>query len=133
MKAPQRTAMDIARNEPTLRKKTAQAPRAATINPPMAGPIARAMFMETPVNETAAGKSSAGTNSGVIACQAGILTAEPIPKHRQHLGKVARRLDQSDQQGESVSEVINQLSPTSCIHDPMLDTTLAIQSARKTD
>src|SRR5437660_12563102 len=35
--------------------------------------------------------------------------------------------------GEVVNEVINHDSPTSCIHVPMLDTTVAIQSARKTD
>ena len=33
----------------------------------------------------------------------------------------------------SFKEVINQDSPTSCIHVPMLDTTVAIQSARNTD
>ncbi len=34
--------------------------------------------------------------------------------------------------GEAVSETISHDSPTSCIHDPRLDATVAIQSARKT-
>ena len=56
-------------NEAALRKKTAHGPAAATMKPPNAGPIARAMLMPTLLSAIAAGKSEEGTNSGVIACQ----------------------------------------------------------------
>ena len=141
------------------------------------------MFIETPVRERAAGRSSVETNSGVIACQAGLLTAEPMPSKKvseskrpgvikpinaiapiaaatmtiqacitnnnrrrstmsasapagnaaNTTGKLPAVSTRATSSGESVNEVISQLSPTSCIHVPMLETTLAIQSARNTD
>src|SRR4051794_9647241 len=48
--------------------------------PPIAGPTALAAFIETPPRATAAGTSSRGTSSGVVACQAGELRAEPRPR-----------------------------------------------------
>ena len=45
-------------------------------------------------------------------------------------GKLPAVSTSATSRGERVSDVINQLSPTSCIQEPMLDTTLAIQSAR---
>jgi hypothetical protein len=45
------------------------------------------MFTTTPLNERAAGKSSLGTESGVIACQAGLLTAEPMPRRNVSVSK----------------------------------------------
>src|ERR1700738_2605822 len=69
-------------NEAALRKKTAHGPAAATIRPPNAGPIARAMLMPTLLSAIAAGKSDEGTNSGVIACQTGLLIAAPTPRRK---------------------------------------------------
>src|SRR4030095_146514 len=76
------TMRNTARKEPALIKKTAHGPDAATIKPPIAGPIARAMLMATQLSESAGGKSLGGTKSGVIACQTGLLTAEPIPSRK---------------------------------------------------
>src|SRR5882672_6642603 len=173
----------MAMNEAALRKKTAQGPDAATMRPPKAGPNARAMLMPTPLSAIAAGNSSAGTNSGVIACQAGLLIAVPMPSRKvseskrvgviwpinarapiapaattiqpcmnsskrrrstmsasapagratSTTGKAPAVSTSATSIGEGVNEVINHDSPTSCIHVPMFDTTVAIQSARNTD
>src|SRR6266852_3514070 len=170
-------------NEIALRKKTAHGPDAATMRPPNAGPIARAMLMPTPLSAVAAGNSAGGTNSGVIACQAGLLLAVPTPsrkvseskrpgviwpisastpiapaattiqicisssrrrrsttsasapagKANSTTGRLPAVSTSATSTGEGDSEVINQDSPTSCIHVPMFDTTVAIQSARNTD
>src|ERR1700738_5346523 len=170
-------------NEAALRKKTAHGPDAPTIKPPNAGPIARAMLMPTALNVIAAGKSAGGTNSGVIACQTGLLIADPTPRRKvseskrpgdiwpvnastpivptaTHIqicmtssrrrrsttsasapagrannttGRLPAVSTSATSTGEGVNEVINHDSPTSCIHVPMLDTTVAIQSARNTD
>src|SRR6185312_8444624 len=66
-----------------LRAKTHAAPvrgpvKAATIRPPRAGPTARAMLLLIALSVTAAGISSRGTSSGIIACQAGLFIAEPM-------------------------------------------------------
>src|SRR5437660_11130184 len=173
----------MAMNEAALRKKTAHGPDAATIRPPNAGPIARAMLMPTPLSAIAGGNSAGGTNSGVIACQTGLLIAVPTPSRKvsrskrpgviwpikartpiataaTHIqlcitsskrrrsttsasapagratsttGRLPAVSTSATSTGEGVREVINQDSPTSCIHEPMLDTTVAIQSARNTD
>src|SRR6266496_1655824 len=141
------------------------------------------MLTATPLNESADGKSDEGTNSGTIACQAGLLTAEPMPSRKVReskrpgvikpikatapiatatmpihacmnsnkrrrstmsanapagraantTGRLPAVSTRATSRGESVNEVISQLSPTSCIHDPMLETTLAIQRARNND
>jgi hypothetical protein len=145
--------------------------------------MARAMFTPTPLRVIAAGKSDGETSSGVIACQIGLLIADPTPRkkvsHSKRAGvtwpinarmpmalaatniqicmtKSKRRRSTTSASapagsatsttgrlpavstsatstGEGVNEVINQDSPTSCIHVPMLETTVAIQSARNTD
>src|SRR5713101_903921 len=69
-------------NEAALSKKTAHGPEAATISPAKAGPIARAMLIPTPLSVIAAGKSDGETNSGVIACQTGLLIADPTPSRK---------------------------------------------------
>src|SRR5262249_10659062 len=67
-------------NEAAFRRKTAQAPVAVTMTPPIAGPTARAKFRPNPVKATAAGMSVRGTASGVVACQAGAFIAAPAPR-----------------------------------------------------
>src|SRR6266850_41756 len=69
-------------NEAALSKKTAHGPEAATIKPPNAGPMARAMLMPAALSVIAAGKSDWETSSGVIACQTGLLIAEPTPRRK---------------------------------------------------
>lgn len=48
----------------------------------MAGPMARARLTPTLESATAAGRSALSTNSGVVALQAGIISAVPMPMHR---------------------------------------------------
>src|SRR5947209_1689014 len=170
-------------NEAALSKKTAHGPDAATMKPPNAGPTARAILMATALSVIAAGKSEWETNSGVIACQIGLLIADPTPRRKvsdsrragviwpinarmpiapaatniqicmtrskrrrstisasapagnatSTTGRLPAVSTSATRTGEVVNEVINHDSPTSCIHVPMLDTTVAIQSARKTD
>src|SRR5438876_257098 len=153
------------------------------MKPPNAGPIARAILMATALSVIAAGRSLWGTSSGVIACQIGLLIADPTPRRKVRKSKRAgviwsinartpiapaatniqtcmtrskrRRSTTSasapagkatsttgrlpavstsaTSTGDVVNEVINHDSPTSCIHVPMFDTTVAIQSARNTD
>ena len=57
----------------------------------------------------------------------------PAGKAANTTGKLPAFSTSATSTGESVSDVISQLSPTSCIHEPRLDTMLAIQSARKTE
>ena len=47
---------------------TQPAPATATMNPPIAGPIARATFMFSPLSAAACGRSPRSTRSGWIAC-----------------------------------------------------------------
>src|SRR5258708_16863902 len=173
----------IVKNEAGLSKKTAQGPDTATIKQPKAGPMARAMLMPTALNVIAAGKSGGRTNSGVIACQTGLLMADPTPSRkvsesrragviwpinartpiapaattiqlcstrskrrrsttsasapagraRSTIGRLPAVSTSATSTGEVVNEVINHDSPTSCIHVPMFEMTVAIQSALKTD
>src|SRR6266436_5239359 len=177
------TTTIIAMNEAALRKKTAHGPDAPMMQPPNAGPIARATLIPTTLSVIAAGKSVGRTNSGVIACQTGLLIAVPMPRRKVResrragviwpvnartpiapaattiqicmtssrrrrstmsasapagraistTGKLPNVSTSATSTGEGVNEVINHDSPTSCIHVPMLDTTVAIQSARNTD
>src|SRR6266850_248477 len=169
-------------NEAALSKKTAHGPEAATIKPPNAGPMARAMLTPAALSVIAAGKSDWETSSGVIACQTGLLIAEPTPRRKvseskrpgviwpinarmpiapaatniqtciannkrrrstmsarapagnatRTTGRLPAVSTSATRTGEGVNEVINHDSPTSCIHVPMLETTVAIQSARNT-
>jgi hypothetical protein len=66
-------------NEAALARKTAPGLVAATSTPPIAGPTARAMFMETPFKAAAWGISSRSTSSGWTACHEGRSTADPRP------------------------------------------------------
>src|SRR6185436_18156001 len=74
-------------NESEFKKKTAHEPVAATTKPPSAGPTARAMLKATLLRETAAGSSERGTNSGMIACHAGALSADPRPRQKININK----------------------------------------------
>src|SRR6266404_7606767 len=173
----------MAMNEAALRKKTAHGPDAPIMKPPNAGPNARATLKLTTLSVIAAGKSVGRTNSGVIACQTGLLMAVPMPRRKvsesrragviwpinartpiapaattiqicmtssrrrrstmsasapagranSTTGKLPNVSTSATSTGEGVNEVINHDSPTSCIHVPMFDTTVAIQSARNTD
>src|SRR5258706_2505322 len=170
-------------NEAALSRKTAHGPEAATIMPPNAGPIARAMLMPAALRVIAAGKSDEETSSGVIACQTGLLIADPIPSRKvsqskrpgviwpinarmpiapaamniqicitssqrrrstmsasapagratSTTGRLPAVSTSATRIGEGVNEVINQDSPTSCIHVPTLEMMVAIQSALNTD
>src|SRR6266404_2195195 len=173
----------MAMNEAALRKKTAHGPDAPMMNPPNAGPNARATLKPTTLRVIAADKSVGRTNSGVIACQTGLSIAVPMPRRkvsksrragvicpvnastpivpaattiqicmtssRRRRSTISARAPagransttarlpavstSATSTGEVVNDVINHDSPTSCIHVPMLDTTVAIQSARNTD
>ncbi|MNT03726.1 hypothetical protein D3C72_1382740 [compost metagenome] len=57
----------------------APGPTWATIKPPSAGPTALAKLNPALLSATAAWSSSGGTSSGMIACQAGALSAAPRP------------------------------------------------------
>src|SRR5882724_3829887 len=65
-----------------FRRKVMPGPAAATISPPRAGPAARAMLKLMEERVTAPGRSSRGTSSGVIACQAGPFIAAPSPRRK---------------------------------------------------
>ena len=67
-------------NDTALSTNTQPAPTAATTNPPIAGPTARARFMFSPLSAAACGSSERSTRSGWIACQAGADTAVPQPR-----------------------------------------------------
>jgi hypothetical protein len=47
------------------------------------------------------------------------------------MGRLPAVSTRATSMGDVVSETISQDSPTSCIHVPMLDATVAIHSARK--
>ena len=57
----------------------------------------------------------------------------PAGRANRTTGKLPNVSTSATSTGEVVNEVINHDSPTSCIHVPMFDTTVAIQSARNTD
>src|SRR5205807_8791738 len=147
------------------------------------GPIARAILVATALSVIGAGKSAGETDSGVIACQIGLLIADPTPRRKvsasrrpgviwpinarmpiapaatniqicmtrskrrrstisasapagnatSTTGRLPAVSTSATRTGEVVNEVINHDSATSCIHVPMLDTTVTIQSARNTD
>src|SRR4029077_4039869 len=58
---------------------TAAAPAAATSNPAMGGPIARAASTATPPSDAAERSCAGGTSSGWIACHAGVVSAAAQP------------------------------------------------------
>jgi hypothetical protein len=60
-----------ATKDTALNRNAASAPAAATIRPPIAGPIERAMLNPTLLMAIAAASSSRGTSSLTEACQAG--------------------------------------------------------------
>src|SRR6185436_2231111 len=69
-------------NEAALSRNVASGPAAATSRPPSAGPAARAMLKPMLWRVTAPGRSSRGTSSGTIDCQAGPLRAAPSPRRK---------------------------------------------------
>src|SRR5436305_4345293 len=70
------------RNETALTRKVTAGPEAATTRPARAGPAARAMLKPMLPRVTAAGRSSRGTISGMLACQAGPFKAAPSPSRK---------------------------------------------------
>ena len=62
-----------------MSRKFTSAPNHATTKPPSAGPAARARLKLMPLRVMAGVSSSRGTSSGMIACHAGALSAEPMP------------------------------------------------------
>ena len=75
---------DHARKRQRVQRKNRSRPsihvrlNAATINPPSAGPTARARLLLAAFKLTVSGISSRGTSSGTIACHAGLFIADPI-------------------------------------------------------
>src|SRR4051794_22552002 len=67
------------RNDAAFSRKTGPEPAVATRSPAIAGPTARETLKATLSNVIAAGNSLWGTNSGTIACHAGLFSAEPSP------------------------------------------------------
>src|SRR3954463_8915142 len=70
------------RKETALTRKVRAGPEAATTRPARAGPKARAMLKPMLPRVTAAGRSSRGTISGMLACHAGPLRAAPRPRRK---------------------------------------------------
>src|SRR5947209_12131509 len=70
------------RKEMALTRKVRDGPEAATTRPPRAGQAARAMLKPMLPRVTAAGRSSRGTISGMLACQAGPFKAAPSPRRK---------------------------------------------------
>src|SRR5579883_2936369 len=68
-----------AKNEIAFMMNTTPAFDAAITIPPSAGPIARAMLNPTEFSATAAGSSSRGTSSGIVADHAGWFSDDPMP------------------------------------------------------
>ena len=73
------SATITATKDTALIANTAAAPTAATNNPAMGGPTARAVSTETPPSDAAERSCSRGTSSGWIACQAGVVSAAAQP------------------------------------------------------
>ena len=71
-----------------LTAKAATAPDVATMTPPMAGPTLRAMLKLMPLSATAAGKASGGTCSLTDDCQAGPISAMPVPTMKQKASRM---------------------------------------------
>ncbi len=65
-----------------LNPKAHTAPSWATITPPMAGPMERAMLMPMELSATAEGSIGCGTSSETIAACAGIAIAAPQPMQK---------------------------------------------------
>src|SRR3954470_10372962 len=91
--APMTTANDTA-----LIANTACGPATATRTPAIGGPIARAASTVTPLRDAAAGNCSRGTNSGWIACQAGVVIAAAQP--------IANKSDSSERELRTPATVI---------------------------
>ena len=85
------TTIAMPTNDTALSTNTQPAPTAATTNPPIAGPTARARFMFSPLSAAACGRSERSTRSGWMACQAGADTAVPQPR-----AKVRPRINAGD-------------------------------------
>jgi hypothetical protein len=65
--------------EAALRRKTQPDAAIATITPPRAGPVARAMLILAALRATAEGTAEPETVSGSRACHAGNMRAVPSP------------------------------------------------------
>ena len=72
-------AASSTRKARALSAKAAAGPAAARTKPPSAGPSARARLKPMPFSAIAPTRSSRGTNSGVVAAQAGKFSAVPAP------------------------------------------------------
>lgn len=62
-----------------MSRKAHGGPNCATIKPPIAGPIDRAIFMPIELSATAEASNGRGTSSETIAACAGIAIAAPMP------------------------------------------------------
>jgi hypothetical protein len=80
--------MTTPRKETALTRKVRAGPEAATTMPARAGPAARAMLKPILPRVTAAGRSSRGTISGMLACQAGALRAAPSPSRKVKVRRI---------------------------------------------
>src|SRR5882724_7775325 len=73
------------KNDAAFNRKVVPDPTAATTTPPSAGPTARATLNPAEFNATADACCSRGTNSGVIACQAGSFITDPNPSRKVNI------------------------------------------------
>src|SRR6185437_9475791 len=69
-------------NDAALSRNDHPAPAAATINPPSAGPAARATLKPAEFSATAEECWAGETTSGVMACHAGSFITAPIPSRK---------------------------------------------------
>ena len=67
-------------NDAAFSRKAAPVPSVETMRPPIAGPTARAPFTAAEPSAIAAGSSGRGTSSVWIACHAGAVRADPMPR-----------------------------------------------------
>src|SRR5579863_4876795 len=77
-------------------QKGTATPAAAITNPPRAGPAARPTLKPTPFAAIAPSRSSLGTRSGVVAPQAGEVSAPPTPSRKVVASKRAGVARSSD-------------------------------------
>src|SRR5690242_7200347 len=75
------------KNEAAFRRNAEPDPAPATINPPRAGPTARAILNPTEFSATAEACCLGETISGVIACQAGSFMDAPSPSKNVNVSK----------------------------------------------
>src|SRR5208337_4880764 len=94
-----------------IQKGTAM-PAAAMTRPPSAGPAARPTLKPTPFKAVALSRSSLGTRSGVVAPQAGEVSAPPTPSRKVVASRRAGVARSSDTSPAKITETARIASST---------------------